>query len=239
MSMTTTNVCTAEPRVTGRRASPVKESLGLRELRIVAPIGTGRRCTAWRAIRHGRDLVAKRFTDRAAAKHASRHGVSIARFEFERNTSLFAVHELRSNVARPLGFVASGSQQVFLQEFVDGLPLLRYAASASESERSLVHAELLRIVAIAHDASFYDLDLHPKNILVRRRVDGLPGVVLFDFNKIPYHEWPPNAVARRLVAFGYIKPESRDLRHLCAIAKVLRLAPEAALDSACRQVGVD
>jgi hypothetical protein len=100
-----------------------------------------------------------------------------------------------------------------------------------------VHAELLRIVSTAHDASFYDLDLHPKNILVQRRTDGLPGVVLFDFNKIPFHEWPPNVVVRHLVALGYIKPESRDLRHLCAIRKVLRLSPEAAFDSACRRVG--
>ncbi|MEX2122971.1 MAG: hypothetical protein WD795_03690 [Woeseia sp.] len=193
------------------------------EISIIGPIGSGRRCTAWRANSWGQDFVVKLYSDRAIAKHAARYTLPIARFEYERNLSLFTTHGLRGKIARPLGFVSRGVRQVFLQEFVTGVPLASFAVSASESERLRVNAALVSIVRTAHEHAIFDLDLHPSNVLVMRSVSGLPDPVLFDFNKIPYHEWPPNAAMRAFVAFGRIRRESRDLRGLRTIRRVLRL----------------
>ena len=195
------------------------------QIRIIGPIGRGRRCTAWRANRSGHDFVVKLYSDRAIARHAARYALPIARFEYERNLSLFTMRGLRGKIAEPLGFVSRGVRQVFLQEFVTGVPLVSFAASANGSERLRVNAALVNIVRTAHEHAIFDLDLHPSNVLVMRSVSGLPDPVLFDFNKIPYHEWPPNAVVRAFVAFGCIKRESRDIRGLRTIRRVLRLPP--------------
>jgi RIO-like serine/threonine protein kinase len=190
-------------------------------LRIIGRIGRGRRCVVWRARHDGRDVVLKRFADTAIAKHAARHAVPLARFEFERNQALRAIAALRHHISRPLGFVADAARHMLIQEFIDGTPLHRFAATASAEERSRIGRELERIVNAAHDAGIYDLDLHPLNVLIRRDADHTPRAMLFDFNKIPYHEWPPNPLARWLLGRGWIGPESRDRRGLRAVWRVL------------------
>lgn len=99
-----------------------------------------------------------------------------------------------------------------------GVSLGTFMATASEAARRAIRVDLRHIVSAAHAASVYDLDLHPTNIIVRTRSDGFPQAVLFDFNKIPSHEWPPNPLARWLVGIGWIGPESRDWRRLQAVA---------------------
>lgn len=119
---------------------------------------------------------------------------------------------LRRFIAEPLGFVASTLQHLLLQEFIDGTPLTRFATPAGTADRRSLQAQLEGIVAAAHRSAIYDLDLHPRNILVRLGPDGSPSVVLFDFSKIPYHEFPPNPVARWLVALGLTGPAAEEWR---------------------------
>lgn len=195
----------------------------LSDFRIIGRIGSGRRCTAWRANGWGQDFVVKLYLDRAIAKHAARNALPLARFEYERNLSLFMTRGLHARIARPLGFVSRGVRQVFLQEFVPGVPLASFAASASVPERLQLEAALASVVRTAHEHAIFDLDLHPSNVIVMRRESGLPVPVLFDFNKIPYHEWPPNAALRLFVALGGVKREARDLRGLRIIRRALRL----------------
>lgn len=190
-------------------------------LRIIGRIGRGRRCIVWRAKHDGRDVVIKRFADAAIAKHAARHTAPLARFEFERNQALRNISALRDHIARPLGFIADAMTHLLIQEFIDGTPLHRFAATANAEERKRVGMELEGIVNAAHTAGIYDLDLHPLNVLIGRDANQSPRVMLFDFNKIPYHEWPPNPIARWLIGRGWIGPESRDRRGLRAIWRVL------------------
>ena len=60
-------------------------SIRRRELKLVAPLGTGRRCTVWKAQRGAEVVAVELFTKRAIEKHASRHQEPLARFEFNRN----------------------------------------------------------------------------------------------------------------------------------------------------------
>jgi hypothetical protein len=57
--------------------------------------------------------------------------------------------------------------------------------------------------------------------LIRRGRTGEPNVMLFDFNKIPFHEYPPNALACCLLRLGWIGAKSRDFRLLRALRKAL------------------
>lgn len=191
-------------------------------LRTVRRLGAGRRCVAWLAWWGTRLVVVKRFAGAAVAKHSARHGTPLALFEYRRNRALHGIAPLARHVAEPLAWVATDAHQLLLQAYVDGEPLDRFAPAASREERGRICDDLARVVAGAHAAGVFDLDLHPRNVLVRRSRDGTPSAVLFDFNKIPYHEWPPNALARWLVGRRWIRPESRDRRRLDALTRRLR-----------------
>lgn len=193
----------------------------LEGIEIVGPLGDGSRCTAWKARRGFEALAVKHFKCHAVLKHASRHAVPLARFEFDRNCRLYSAPGLRANIARPVAMVDDGPRQILIQELIVGVPITDFASGAGERERRRIYAQLGRIVSAAHDASVYDLDLHSNNILVARGSRGRHKVVLFDFNKIPYHERPPNVVVGYWVKRGWIGSKSRDLRLLRSIRRML------------------
>jgi hypothetical protein len=199
-----------------------QRSIGpLTGFKLVGRLGSGRRCTVWQA-RRGTELVAvKIFNSRAIAKHASRHHEPLARFEFNRNRQLYAVPGLRNNIVRPVSVIDRGHQQILMQDVVCGETVADFRAVANDRDRQRICAQLVRIVAAAHDASIFDLDIHSGNILISRARTGQPNVMLFDFNKIPFHEWPPNALAGCLLRLGWIGPRSRDFRLLRALRKAL------------------
>ena len=213
-----------EPRAWSNAPPVVRMALrptGLSELQFVSPLGSGRRCTVWRA-KCGSDLVAvKLFSSEAIAKHASRHREPLARFEFNRNRRLYAVPGLRSNIVRPLRVFDLGSRQMLMQDVICGHTLTEFSTVASGRDRRQVYAQLEQIVTAAHDVSIFDLDLHRDNILITRSRTGHPNVMLFDFNKIPFHEHPPNALAGILVRLGLIGPRSRGLRLLRLLGRAL------------------
>lgn len=199
----------------------VPRPTGLSELQFVDPLGSGRRCAVWRAKR-GADMVAvKLFSSQAIAKHASRHHEPLARFEFNRNRHLYSIPELRDNIVRPIEVFDLGSRQMLMQDVICGDTLTEFSTVASGGDRRQVYAQLVRIVTAAHDVSIFDLDLHRDNILITRSRTGHPNVMLFDFNKIPFHEHPPNALAGILVRLGLIGPRSRDLRLLRLLGEAL------------------
>ena len=200
----------------------VPPSIGhLRGFSFVSLIGAGRRCTVWRAQRGAEVVAVKLFNSHAIDKHASRHHEPLARFEFNRNRRLYAVPAVRKYIVRPINVVDCGRQQLLIQDVISGDSLSRFSTAASNRDRQRVCTQLAQIVAAAHDVSIFDLDIHSGNVLITRDRKGHPNVMLFDFNKIPFHEHPPNAFAGVLVRFGWIRPESRDFRLLRALCRAL------------------
>lgn len=98
-------------------------------------VGEGRRCVAFAARSCGRDLVLKAYHPRAAARHARRCGISIARYEFERNAAFHRVPRLAAHVAAPIGFLSSPGAELFLQERVFGVSLKSFLRDCSEECR--------------------------------------------------------------------------------------------------------
>lgn len=169
---------------------------------------------AYRVQWQGRECVVKVYAPAAAAKHAQRHRVALARFEYQRNLALYRAPGLAAHVARPLAYLADGPQQAFVQEFVSGTLFEHFRVGADPLHIAALLDSLPSLIDRAHAAGIYDLDLHPNNVMVAD--DGRGGVMfkLFDFNKIPFHERSPNPLSWLLLRLGLIRPASRDRRRM-------------------------
>jgi hypothetical protein len=177
-------------------------------------IGSGCRCVVFEGRRRNERIVIKVYRQAAIEKHLRRIGGSIAQYEYARNVACYSIPHLKHFVAKPVGVIALPGAEVFLQEHVHGEDLESYCEAATPAARRAVLATIEMIVARAHDAGLFDLDLQPNNIIVTQGLQGEPHPVLFDFNKVPYHLQPPNALAAASVRFGLSGPQSRDLRYL-------------------------
>jgi hypothetical protein len=200
-------------------------------------VGLGRRCVAFAARRHDQALVLKSYHPQAVARHADRTGGSIARYECERNEALHRIAGLAPYVAAPVGYWSSPREEFFLQQRVCGEMLAAFLRGCSARSRERLLSELRSILDRAHGVGLYDLDLHPGNVRVQRRADGSGCPILFDFNKVPYHEQPPNRLCGWLVAMGLIGPRARDRRLWRRLARLRgddRVANPAA---SCEPVG--
>ena len=182
--------------------------------RVLARLGEGKRSTAYRVLWQGRECALKVYNPAAVIKHAQRHPVALARFEYRRNLALYRAPGLATHVARPLAYLADGPAQAFVQEFVPGVLFEQFRVNADPAQVASLIASLPELIRRAHRAGVYDLDLHPNNVMVVD--DGRGGVAfkLFDFNKIPFHERSPNPLSWLLLRLGLIRPASRDLRRL-------------------------
>ncbi|MGB0221541.1 MAG: hypothetical protein ACPHN2_15010 [Sinimarinibacterium flocculans] len=190
----------------------------LEQVHVIALLGEGKRSRAWRVRWQGRDSVLKLYRPDASDKHLRRHGTTLARYEYRRNLTLYRIPGLESHIARPFAFWSDGPVQALVQEYVDGVLFEDFRKTAPPHVLRTLVASLSRIVRRAHDARVFDLDLHPNNIMVTGgSVGGECGrhtLKLYDFNKIPFHEYSPNPLATLLLRLHLIGPESRDLRRL-------------------------
>lgn len=136
-------------------------------------ISSGRRSTVIRlTLPHRGDLVLKQFTASASTRHARYHGTPLARFEYERNASLYLLSGLEGCIAEPVAWAVADGRHLFAQEFVHGTLLSQFAATADVQERQAVVAALERVVERAHEALIFDLDLHLRNVMVSRDAGG-------------------------------------------------------------------
>ncbi len=200
----------------------------LGELEVIRRLGTGRRCRAFLVRREARLLVAKVYRPSAVRRHAARHAQHaehLAQFEFGRNLALRSVAGLARSVAEPVDLLVVDKQWIFLQEFVEGVRLDRFCENGAAAARDGLLAQLRGIVARAHAAGHYDLDLHPANLLVVQPEPGKARIVLYDFNKVPYHLAPPNRLFGWMVALGLIAPRDRDVRHLRRLQRTMQRSP--------------
>lgn len=190
------------------------------DIQVSGVVGAGRRCIAFAAAYGGRQVVLKVYRPQAVAKHARRLGCSLARYEYERNVALRGVAKLAPHIPDPIACFSSSRCELFIQERVLGQPLDAFLRTCSATARAFVLGEIRLIVERAHEAGIFDLDLHPRNVLVRRSARGTVQPVLFDFNKTPYHVQPPNPLATLLLKLGCITPASRDLRYLRRLSQL-------------------
>ncbi len=79
--------------------------------------------------------------------------------------------------------VASDGTPYIVMEYVDGVPITRYAAELglSVTERLRLFRSALEAVQYAHRQAIVHRDLKPSNILVKKDEDGSSKVVLLDF----------------------------------------------------------
>ena len=177
-------------------------------------IGEGQRSDVYAALTGGERAVVKVYRADAIHKYRTRYGVSIARFEYERNCSFYNVSALRPYIARPIqAFGATdGYSEAFIQEFVAGRRLHGLAR-----ETGIVPAEIIvkvrEIIEAATAAGLFDIDLCAKNIMLQQRESGWHPM-LFDFNLMPQYLHAPNPFVSLLYLTGLRKKSFRDYRHL-------------------------
>lgn len=190
----------------------------LEGLTVISRLGEGKRSRAWRVRWQGQDSVLKLYRPQASDKHLRRHGTPLARYEYRRNLTLYNIPGLEAHIAKPLAFWSNGPAQALVQEYVDGVLFEEFRQTAPAHVLRTLVASLASIVRRAHEAKVFDLDLHPNNILVTGgSLDddgGRHTLKLYDFNKIPFHEYSPNPLAALLLRLHLIGPASRDLRRL-------------------------
>lgn len=189
------------------------EGTGLADVEVLDRIGEGARTVVHRARWRGREAVLKLYKPRAVARHARRHRLPLAEYEFERNRRFHRAPGLGRYVAEPLGRVVTGRGQALLQERIEGLPYRVYREGADEAEAARLFARIERLVDLAHEAGLYEIDIHPHNVLVARDEGGEPVPKLFDFNVVPLGGRRRNPVGW-LVRMRLVGRRRRDRRHL-------------------------
>jgi len=181
-------------------------------LSVLERLAVGKVTTVYRAGLEGREVALKVFKPRSVRRHASRHSLNIAEFEYERNRAFAEAPELGRYVAAPVGFIHTPGISAMVQELLEGE--LYYEASRLRGGPLPEVFDLIRhVVELAHARDLYDLDLHAMNVLVVRE-GGREVPKLFDFNRIPFHEHPRNPFEAFALKTGILDRGSRDRRKL-------------------------
>lgn len=182
------------------------------EIAIVGTLGEGGRSVVHDATWRGRRIALKVYKSSALERHARKHDLPLPRFEYERNLAFHSAPGLATHVAEPLAYVETPEISALLQERLEGeLYYFWHRRTGGDPE---VLRQVGRIVELAHRAGLFDVDLHSMNVLVVTGSGGATRPMLFDFNLIPFHEHPPNALVALLLRIGLVNVRGRDLRKL-------------------------
>ena len=180
-------------------------------LEVTEKLGEGKRSIVYRARWQGRDVGVKVYKPAAIARHARKHELPLAEFEYRRNKAFFEARGLSRYIAEPLGFIVEPGFQMSLQECLDGEVYYFAQRDHADFISPRFMDDLAELVSLSHQAKLYDIDLHAMNVMVDRRAGGPK---LFDFNQIPFTERPQNPFIGFALKLGLLGKESRDLRKL-------------------------
>lgn len=200
---------------------PVEPPAQVGEAILGEKLGEGGRSTAFAADYHGRPVAVKIYKPIAINRHAMRHPQNIAEYEFQRNRFLYNVPGLRDYIAEPIDFVVDDQISAIIQEQLTGPLYYFYYRDRSGKIDPAFREHLKKIIDLAHQAEFYDVDLHAFNVIVDEST-GEPKPKLFDFNLIPFYDKPGHWISKLGLKLGVIHKRDRDLRLLRNFDKVAR-----------------
>jgi hypothetical protein len=177
-------------------------------------LGTGRRCVVYAATYHGEPVAVKVYHASMMAKCRRHYAVSLAEFEYRRNSQTFGIEAIRQYIARPVALFGEGDgySHAFIQQRVDGICLRALIDQLGVVPPETL-AALRTVVQEANRADIYDLDLCANNIRVRQTPDGWQPL-LFDFNMMPQYQFSRSPFTAFFYKIGLRKREGRDRRHL-------------------------
>jgi serine/threonine protein kinase len=191
------------------------------EVRIREKLGEGGRSIVYGGEWRGQQVALKVYKPEGIKNHIKRHPLNIAEFEFQRNKTIYELPGLSGYVARPLHYWANPEVCAMAQERLIG-PLYYFYYLENNGKVSPGFKQHLRIIVdLAHDAGFYDVDIHAFNVIVDES-SGEPIPKLFDFNLIPFHERPGLSMSKLLLTLGLTNKASRDERLLRNFDKIAR-----------------
>jgi hypothetical protein len=162
----------------------------------------------------GQPVVLKLYKAGAVERHARLLGEELAAYEYRRNKAFYDAPGMRPFVAAAarvshrrlrLGVRAGEARRQAL--------LLLLQGRAARACPDALAASIKKIVALAHAAGLYDVDLHAGNVMVVEE-NGAPVPKLFDFNFIPFYVHPPNPAVWLALKLGMLDLRSRDRRKL-------------------------
>lgn len=184
------------------------------DLEPVSVAGEGRRSVTFKASYRGDTVAMKAYRPEFIQSYRSKYDVNIAVFEMSRNRAFRKVPELEPYAAKPLAVIGHDGRYslLFLQEFIDGIPLTELGRQNKGLPDSVLEAGEV-IVRMAELNELYDLDLFYKNILVRQ-VRGVWRPVIHDFNLMPQHLHARSPILKLAFRTGLRKPSHRDYRCL-------------------------
>jgi len=191
--------------------------------RLLERLAWGKVATVYRATLEGHEVAVKVYRPRYVKRHAERHPVPIAEYEYTRNMAFRRSADLARYVAEPIDFVDSPSGSAFVQELIRG-EMYYDACVRRGGPIDSVFSHIERIVDLAHARGLFDIDLHAMNVLIVDD-DGEEIPRLFDFNRIPFYMDPRNPFEAAALRLGIIDERTRDrkkLRQFHDFRKLLR-----------------
>jgi hypothetical protein len=197
-----------------RSAAGGLELSRLGDVEVLGPLGEGVTCAVFDARWHGRAAVLKLYKAGAIERHHRLLGEELVEFEWKRNRAFYDAPGLASYVAEPLAYLCAPGIAALVQEKLEGRLYYYHFVENGRRIDEALFGHVRRIVALAHAAGLYDVDLHAGNLMVVTGPDGLPIPKLFDFNFIPFYVHPPNPLVAVLLKMGVLDRASRDLRKL-------------------------
>lgn len=184
-------------------------------IRLSGRLGEGGRSSVVEGEWEGRLVAVKLYKPSAVVRHARKHPVPLARFEYERNLAFFRAPGLRRHVAEPLGYVDEAGVSALVQERLRGKLYYFHFIEGGRRLEPELFAQIEDIVRLSHEAGLFDVDLHSMNVMVEPLPEGDGTLArIFDFNLIPFHVRPPNPWLGLLLRTGLMDVRARDLRKL-------------------------
>ena len=157
-------------------------------LEVLEVIGTGSRSIVFKAKYRGETVALKIYRPEIAARYRKKFDLNIAVYEMSQNRKFRKVPELLPFSAKPIMVLGHDGKQslCFIQELIDGRPLVELAKERGEVPQSVLEAGEV-IARAGEQAGMNNLDLDYRNLLVRESAGRwLP--VIHDFNAPPVEQ---------------------------------------------------
>ena len=184
------------------------------EIQIREFLGRGRRSFSYRGEYEGKDVVIKIYRKEFVEKYQRKCSIDIAKFEFERNATLYNIDEISPYIARPYKVFTrhSGFTHSFVQEYIDGISLKQLIVQSGCLPQEVLNAGY-KIVRSAEARGIHDMDIFAENVFAVRS-EGSWAPKLYDFNMLPQHLSPPNLFIALGIRLGLRRKSWRDYRNL-------------------------